>query len=475
MAILKVFVIRHRVDKRMAYALDPAKTSSDLYHAMDAPTAGAAADVNSVDHAIAYAMDPEKTESSQILYQSAINCSVQNAARAFIRTKEEFGKLDKRLAYHYIQSFLPGETTPEQAHQIGVDWAQGLFGAEYEAAIGTHLDHAHIHNHIIVNAVSFVDGHKLHYGKAEYLRDFRGLSDRLCEKNGLSVVPPKGRGKRMGVPYAEWKAAKEERPTLRKLVAQDIDEFIEQAGSMYMFLKLMKQAGYRIDDNPRRKYITVTPPGSDRAIRLTEKSMRGYAYSDAGILSRIEIKRDFHRSDSKRAPLPLPKKRYKSRAQRPYRKKGLTGFWGQYYRYVRLLRTVRNKAAPAPVRGCLYKESLKLDRYIAAYTFLSENKIVTEADLTRCEKNLIHERSRLFFLQNRLKQGTEKDGAGIEEYSAQIQKIYADLRQVKHIKKNTEAMRPHARQAGALKQAEREDRQADVRPPERKRKGEERR
>ena len=128
--------------------------------------------------------------------RQAINCSsVETAYKEMMATKKKYGKEDKVLAYHYIESFKPGEVTPELAHKIGVEFAQECFGDRFEVVIGTHLDRHHIHNHIVVNSVSFVDGGKFRSTPKSYYNEIRKVSDRLCREYGLSVIDdPQHRG-----------------------------------------------------------------------------------------------------------------------------------------------------------------------------------------------------------------------------------------------------------------------------------------
>ena len=140
MAITKVFAIRLDFKQTVRYAVNEQKTS--------------------LDGMIDYAVNPDKTE--QRLFESCLNCSsVENASRDMERTKRRYNKTGGVQGYHIIQSFKPGELTPEQTHAIGVEFARQLFGERFEVVIGTHLDKHHLHNHIAVNSVSFLDGKKL--------------------------------------------------------------------------------------------------------------------------------------------------------------------------------------------------------------------------------------------------------------------------------------------------------------------------
>lgn len=166
MAITKIIAIRDRLDKRVNYAVNGEKTT--------------------LDTGITYAANPEKTE--QLFFTSAINCeSCETAFAEMQATKRRFGKLGGVVGYHFIQSFAPGEVTPEQAHAIGVVFARRLFGDRYEVVIGTHLDKAHLHNHVVVNSVSFVDGKKYHSSPGSYYFEVRSTSDMEQKRSALGL------------------------------------------------------------------------------------------------------------------------------------------------------------------------------------------------------------------------------------------------------------------------------------------------
>ena len=261
MAIVKIIAIRDRLDKRVNYAINGEKTT--------------------LDAGITYAVNSEKTK--QHFFASAINCeSCETAYAEMQETKRCFGKASGVVGYHFIQSFAPGEVTPEQAHRIGMAFAEKLFGGQYEAVIGTHLDKAHLHNHIVVNSVSFVDGRKYHSSPGSYYFDVRGASDALCRENGLSVIAPQGKGKH----YAEWKAENTGKPTIRSIIRADIDRVIENAYTFDIFLMLLRRLGYVVQNQPNRKYVTVLPPDGKRAIRL-DMSLSGGQKQRVAIASAI--------------------------------------------------------------------------------------------------------------------------------------------------------------------------------------------
>ena len=264
MAITKIIAIRDRLDKRIDYAVNGEKTT--------------------LDAGITYATNPEKTE--QHFFTSALNCeSCETAYAEMQATKWRFGKLGGVIGYHFIQSFAPGEVTPEQAHAIGVAFARRLFGDRYEVVIGTHLDKAHLHNHVVVNSVSFVDGKKYHSSPGSYYFDVRGVSDALCRENDLSTIAPQGKGKH----YAEWKAEQNGKPTIRSTIRADIDRIIGEAYTYETFLMLLRREGYVVQNRLDRKYVTVLPPGGKRAIRLDSL---GDGYTEQDIRRRLAGQRE---------------------------------------------------------------------------------------------------------------------------------------------------------------------------------------
>ncbi|NSI31748.1 relaxase/mobilization nuclease domain-containing protein [Agathobacter rectalis] len=153
--------------------------------------------------AIDYILNPEKTDGK--LLASSFGCGLETADIEFAWTREAAGDRGTHLGRHLIQSFAVGETTPEEAHKIGMELAGAVLGGKYEFVLTTHVDKDHLHNHLIFNAVSFVDYKKYHSNKQSY-HFIRRTSDRICKEHGLSVVVP---GQDKGKSYAEYTAEKQ--------------------------------------------------------------------------------------------------------------------------------------------------------------------------------------------------------------------------------------------------------------------------
>lgn len=228
--------------------------------------------------AIAYILNPEKTDEKLLV--SSYGCASETAAREFEWTRkiaEQKGMNPVRIiARHVIQSFEIGEVTPELAHEFGKQFADEILGGKYEYVLTTHIDKDHVHNHLIFNAVDFMDYHAYKSYKRIYY-DMREVSDRLCKENGLSVIPPsqnKGRG------YKEYTEAKRGTSWKQKL-KQTIDRLVITAKDYDDFLRLMQEAGYEIKTG---KYISFRAEGQER---FTRSKTIGENYTEERIKERI--------------------------------------------------------------------------------------------------------------------------------------------------------------------------------------------
>ena len=225
--------------------------------------------------AIDYILNPEKTDGK--LLASSFGCGLETADIEFAWTREVAGDKGTHLGRHLIQSFAVGETTPEEAHKIGMELAQAVLGGKYEFVLTTHVDKNHLHNHLIFNAVSFTDYKKYHSNKQSY-HYIRRTSDRLCKEHGLSVVVP---GKDKGKSYAEYTAEKQGTSYKAKLKIA-IDTLIPQVKDFEELIKRLQEMGYEIKTG---KYISCRTPGQERFTRL--KTL-GAAYAEEAITERIK-------------------------------------------------------------------------------------------------------------------------------------------------------------------------------------------
>ena len=241
MAYTKIIVIHNRLDRCLNYTQDEEKTS--------------------LEAVLDYAMNRDKTE--QDCFETALNCDRETAYADMMDTKRRWGKTSrKRKGYHVIQSFAPGEVTPEQAHAIGVELAQRLLADKYEVVVSTHLNKAHLHSHIVFNSVSFVDGTMYRDRIADLLGGsgvgIRGTSDAICLEHGLSIIE----SSEPSVSRAEWEAEKAGKPNFRGLTRADIDIAIASAYTMRSFWGELVKMGYQVKRYPQVTHAAVKPPGA---------------------------------------------------------------------------------------------------------------------------------------------------------------------------------------------------------------------
>ena len=228
--------------------------------------------------AIAYILNPEKTDEKLLV--SSYGCASETAAREFEWTRkiaEQKGMTPVRIiARHVIQSFEIGEVTPELAHEIGKQFADEILEGKYEYVLTTHIDKDHVHNHLIFNAVDFVDYHAYKSYKRIYY-DMREVSDRLCKENGLSVIPP---SQNKGMGYKEYTEAKRGTSWKQKL-KQTIDRLVITAKDYDDFLRLMQEDSNEIKTG---KYISFRAEGQER---FTRSKTIGENYTEERIKERI--------------------------------------------------------------------------------------------------------------------------------------------------------------------------------------------
>ena len=205
-----------------------------------------------------YILNPEKTDGKMLA--SSFGCGIETADIEFQFTRDMAKRKSPNLAHHLIQSFEPGETTPEVAHEIGMRLAEEILGGKYEFILTTHIDKDHLHNHLIYNSVSFTDHNHYHSTPPKYY-NIRRISDKLCEEYGLSVIrSPQGKGKS----YIEHTAAKQGKSWKAQLKTT-IDTLIPLSNDFEEFLRLMEQSGYAV--KRQNKNVSFCAAGRERYMR----------------------------------------------------------------------------------------------------------------------------------------------------------------------------------------------------------------
>ena len=255
-----------------------------------------------VNKAVDYICNPAKTDEGILI--SSYGCSPETAAYDFKFALSKTKQSDPNKAYHLIQSFLPGEVSYKEAHQIGVELADKLLEGKYSYVVSTHIDKGHVHNHIIFCAADNINHEKYHDCKKTYY-NIRNLSDDLCREHELSVIIP---GENRGKTYKEWQAGKNGSAWKERLKA-DIDEAIKNAGTYEDCVELIRAKGYEVKGSNfgenAHKFISFRPLDRERFVRGSTKSL-GAEYTKERIKERIKEKA--LTKEKKRVPFPTRKK-----------------------------------------------------------------------------------------------------------------------------------------------------------------------
>ena len=377
MATTSIWRVKGWLGKVVIYVENPDKTTNPKFYTEEDMTERDGRELSDV---IRYAVNSEKTQQAEnedctVVHRfvSGINCSPATARDEMLAVKKRFGKENGTVAYHGYQSFAPGEVTPETAHEIGMKLAARLWGDRYQVIVATHLDKEnHLHNHFVLNTVSFVDGIKYHRTKKDY-HDMQTVSDELCREYRLSVIenPQYGKSKQ----YGEWRAEQEQRPAWRGLIRADIDEAIRQSMTERQFFDTLRKKGYEVKIG---KDISVRPPGKERFVRLMRNF--GEDYSLDSIRRRILSQRRPERRTTEQKPEIL---RVRLIGNLKTARK-LTGFRTLYVHYCYLL-GIFPKNRPQQSRKRLHfllrEDLLKLDAITAETRLLIGHRIDTAEQL----------------------------------------------------------------------------------------------
>ena len=269
MAVCEIWDVRGRLDHPIDYAENPEKTANPKY---------TEADLQAMVDVMEYATNKDKTE--QRYFVTGVNCDPTTARDEMMIAKAQWNDESEIVCYHGFQSFKHGEVTPEQAHEVGVKLAKKMWGDRFQVIVATHLNTDCLHNHFVVNSVSFTDGKHYHDNKSN-LRLLRQRSDELCREYALSVIEqPSGKKK----PYALYQAEKNGMPTRDNVTRQAVDEAVSKSFTLKDFDRIMAEMGYRVRFDPNHKYWTVIGKGWKRPKRLYKL---GENYTNERIMERI--------------------------------------------------------------------------------------------------------------------------------------------------------------------------------------------
>ena len=328
-----------------------------------------------LDVGINYVLNGDKTE--ERVLAAHLNCDPGRECRQMLDTKRSVGKEDGVQYYHIIQSFKPGEVTPEQALEIATEFAKEHLPG-YETVIGVHVDKEHIHAHMVFNSVNADTGEKYHSNAQSYYQQIRATSDRLCREHGLSVIMEGSSGK--AVSYIEWLRQSKGQPTFRSMLEADLRTAIEDANDLGHFFMLMEHKGWEISHGNR---LGFRLQGQDRFMYPGRKNG---LFTEDGI--RAAIQSGLEDIEAGRRPAVIYRPAYK-----PYKKyPKYTGIMALYVHYLYVLGKIGQRRYPPRMTPQLRQEVMKADRYREQFDFLRENGIVTQGDAaalqTRTEETL---------------------------------------------------------------------------------------
>jgi hypothetical protein len=443
MATTSIWSVKGWLGKVVIYVENPDKTmNSEIAKLPELPSMEEK-ETQGLSDVIAYAVNAEKTrqqgktgtpeeggiddEGEKVMeqYVSGVNCTPTTARSEMMAVKKRYGKDEGIMAFHGYQSFAPGECTPAMAHEIGVKLAEELWGSRFQVIVATHLDKAHhLHNHFVVNSVSFADGLRYHRSNQDY-RDMRDASDRLCREYGLSVIEnPKGKAKH----YGQWRAEQEGKPTYLGMIKADVDEAIVKARTEKQFFHYLKEKGYSIKFG---KDITVRAEGRDRGMKLARNLGEGYTIES--IRRRILTQKA-----EKPAPIaPQEKKTYVIKVHGNLQKtRKIGGLRGLYLRYCYLLGILpknRPPVSPKQVHILFREDLIKLDKISKETRLLCHYRIDTTEQLFSLKEDLQGKMAELADKRKHLryKSRSVKDGerlSGIKEEIAGLSKQIGELR-----------------------------------------------
>ena len=366
MAVTKIWAVRKRVDHVVDYATNKEKTKIQM-----SPNGMFANDLKDV---IDYARNSDKTEEEYFV--TGINCEPQSAYEEMQDTKLFYNKCDKILAFHGYQSFAKGETTPEIAHKIGVELAHQIWGERFQVVVTTHLNTKCLHNHFVINSVSFKDGYKYYDNHTSYSR-IRHISDELCKEYGLSVIEEKPT-KKTHLNYANFYEKSKYTNNYELNAKRDLDLAIRQAYSYNDFEYLMKKLDYEIIY--RANKISLRHKNYNRNIRIERRFGEDYSIDNIRqrILDEQAVRVPFIEDYYRKVKYPFAKRHKRAKAK---------GFFALYLHYCYLLKvfpTIPQQRLPASIRA----DVARMDELSEEAKLLSNNKIKNIEDLKNFENKL---------------------------------------------------------------------------------------
>ena len=321
-----------------------------------------------------YAANPKKTNNK--LYISGINCEPETAYEEFTAVKRSYAKADGIEAYHGYLSFEETDITPELAQQVGMAFAERMWGDRFQVLVTTHLNTEHLHCHFVVNSVSFRDGKRLQ-NKEKAWWYFRHIADEVCLEHGLSVVQNPEAYQSPRILTQKDKAGM---PTRYNLARTALDEAIAMSHNLRQLEYHLSEMGYTLGSNPKRKYWTIKGKGDERPIRLHRL---GDEYTKERITQRLIENRDNIDFEPFQPKIYRPKQyRLRTRSDRIGKVGGLYGLYLYYcYRLGYLPKYKAGQQNHARVHYLFKEDLMKIDELTKQVTLLGKHHIGTDEQL----------------------------------------------------------------------------------------------
>ena len=437
MATTKIWKVQKRLDHVINYATNEEKTKNNYSkYRMD--------EFDSIRQVMAYATNPDKTEKQ--FYTTGINCKIEDAVKQMQFVKIFYGKENGILAFHAYQSFNEGEVTPEIAHEIGVKLANEMWGDRFQVVVSTHLNTQHIHNHFVINSVSFKDGKK-YYSNFTNTALLRKTSDEICEEYGLSVL--KEKTCKSGINFENFYKKSMRDSDYYKFAKEDIDYAIKHSYTLKQFQQMLVSMGYNY--YYRADKLSVRRKPHKRNIRV-ERAF-GEEYSLENIKRRI-LENDYIRQEKIIPYMVIKHKHLKTRdrIRKKYKPKGIVALY-YYYRYLIKLYTRNNTQYKLTPK--MREEVKKMDEYSKKIRFLCKYKIETMSDVDNVKEkkqkemqNILNTRNRLYYKRQKLDNESEKDSVTKEiiNVTSVLQKVRKEIRLCDDIYDSVPRMKKHIKE-----------------------------
>ena len=419
MATTKIWKVQKRLDHVINYATNEEKTKNNYSeYGMDR--------FDSIRQVITYATNPDKAEKQ--FYTTGINCEVKDAVKQMQFVKTIYGKENGILAFHAYQSFNEAEVTPEIAHEIGVKLANEMWGDRFQVVVSTHLNTGNLHNHFVINSVSFKDGKK-YYSNLMNTALLRKTSDEIFEEYGLSVL--KEKTCKSGINFENFYKKSMRDSDYYKFAKEDIDYAIKHSYTLKQFQQMLVSMGYNY--YYRAEKLSVRREPYKRNIRV-ERAF-GEDYSLENIKRRI-LENDYIKQERIIPYKVMGHRRFitRDKLRKKYKPNGIVALY-YYYKYLLKLYTKKNiqyKLTPE-----MRTEMKKMDDYSERIRFLYKYKIETMSDIENVKEQkkeelqkILNIRNRLYYKRQKLDSEIEKDGITKEiiDVTSALTKVRKEIR-----------------------------------------------